>query len=67
MKKHTDTKIASQISQNSSSLSRLKKVNPSKYEMIRLGSYIVQEKIKEDELLNLLETYRNMKNQVNKA
>jgi len=65
MKKITDINIAKKVNATSSSLSHLKKRNPKKYEVIRLGSYIVQENIKEAELLNLLETYRNMKKQVN--
>jgi len=66
MKRFTDIIIAKELNETSSSLSHLKKRHPNKYEIIRLGSYIYKENIKEAELLNLLETYRNMKKQVNK-
>ena len=65
MKKITHQKIADIFKQDVSILSHLKKRNPNKYEVIKLGSYLFLENIKEDEIFNLLETYRNMKNQVN--
>jgi hypothetical protein len=45
-------------------LSRLKKGNPEKYQMIRLGSYLYNENISEEELLMLLEIYNKMKESI---
>jgi hypothetical protein len=61
LNRYTDSFIATQINQNSSSLSRLKKGNPEKYQIIRLGSYLYNENISEEELLMLLEIYNKMK------
>jgi hypothetical protein len=62
--RYTDSFIATQINQNSSSLSRLKKGNPEKYQMIRLGCYLYNENISEEELLALLEIYSKMKKSI---
>ena len=65
MKKITHQKIADILKQDVSILSHLKKKNPNKYKVIKLGSYLFLESINEDEIIDLLEIYRNMKKQVN--
>ena len=61
MKKLSNAEIGRQINQDGSNLTHLKNKNPEKYEIIKLGTYLFMENIKEDELISWLEAYKKMK------
>ena len=61
MKKLSNAEIGRQINQDGSNLTRLKVKNPDKYEILKLGTYIFMENIKEDELISWIEAYKKMK------
>jgi len=53
--------IAQEIGETNSSISNLKKRNYKKYHILKLGTYLYRENISEDELLPILEIYKQMK------
>ena len=61
MQKIKNVSIAKELDETSSNISNLKRFNPKKYEIVKLGTYLYQENITEDELLPLLEIYKQMK------
>jgi hypothetical protein len=61
VKKLSNAEIGRQINQDGSNLTRLKVKNPDKYEILKLGTYIFMENIKEDELISWIEAYKKMK------
>ena len=61
MKKLSNAEIGRQINQDGSNLTRLKVKNHDKYEILKLGTYIFMENIKEDELISWIEAYKKMK------
>jgi len=58
VKKLSNAEIGRQINQDGSNLTRLKVKNPDKYEILKLGTYIFMENIKEDELISWIEAYK---------
>ncbi len=67
MKKLKDKLVAEELEETSSSLSHLKKRNPKKYEILRLGTYLYIERISEDELINILNLYKDIKRNVSEG
>ena len=64
MEKITNIAMSEVLEESSSNMSNLKRRNPKKYEIVKLGVYLYQANIKEDELLPLLEIYNQMRSQI---